>query len=118
MRPDGYIIQGEQLLPDGDWTSGCDHMIVIPEDKLRISIGYRRVFLKDWKKIEQLSRELPAEKTLAVSGGPVQDEHRVPHSARGIATRRTERLPRTFTLSRFAYAIRSLLAQEVSANAA
>jgi hypothetical protein len=61
LRPDGYIIQGEQLLPDGDWTSGCDHMIVIPEDKLRISIGYRRVFLKDWKKIEQRARDLFAQ---------------------------------------------------------
>lgn len=58
LQPDGYVLRGERLIPDGNRTAGCDHMIVIKEDMLRISIGYRRVFLKDWRRIEQRAREL------------------------------------------------------------
>lgn len=58
LRPDGFIIQGERVIREGHHSTGCDHEIVIVEDKILLSIAYPRVFLKDWKKIEQLSREL------------------------------------------------------------
>jgi len=58
LRPDGFIIQGERVIRDGNRSTGCSHMIVIVENKIRITIDYARVFLKDWKKMEQRAREL------------------------------------------------------------
>jgi hypothetical protein len=58
LQKDGFIIQGEQVVRDGHRSTECSHEIVIVEDKILLSIDYARVFLKDWKKIEQRARDL------------------------------------------------------------
>jgi len=58
LQPDGFVIQGERVIRDGHRSTGCDHEIAIVEDRILLSISYARVFLKDWKRIEQRAREL------------------------------------------------------------
>jgi len=59
LKPDGLVIQGDRLLMDGSSTvAGCKHEFVIEEDKLNVSISYRRIFLQDWKRFEDRAREL------------------------------------------------------------
>lgn len=51
-------IQGDQLIIGDPHIPGCMHEIVIPENHLAIQIRYRRVFLKEWKRIEDRVRQL------------------------------------------------------------
>jgi len=59
LQPDGFTLQGNRLLRDeSSRTAGCSHDFLIPEDRIAFSVSYRRVFLKDWKRIEDRAREL------------------------------------------------------------
>ncbi|MBB3175712.1 hypothetical protein [Variovorax sp. Sphag1AA] len=58
LRPDGYVIEGNRLLNQGHWSTGCTQSIVMPEVSTMVQIDYRRVFLKDWKRFEDRAREL------------------------------------------------------------
>jgi hypothetical protein len=61
LQPDGYVIKDGKVSRTEDETSaGCDHFFVIPEDNVEVEVGYRRVFLKDWKRIEDRAHELLA----------------------------------------------------------
>jgi hypothetical protein len=59
--PDGLTIQGDRVVDAGTGNASCDHSIVIGEDNLSVSIEYNRVFLKDWKRIEDRVRTLFAQ---------------------------------------------------------
>jgi hypothetical protein len=58
LEPDGLIIEGDRLFKDGARNTICAHQFVILDDSILVSIGYMRVFLKDWKRIEDKAREL------------------------------------------------------------
>ena len=59
--PDGLVIQGNRVLPDGPpRIATCNHEFIITEDRISVSMDYARVFLKDWKRIEDRARSLLA----------------------------------------------------------
>lgn len=56
---DGLALQGDQLVIDESVpVSGCTHNIVDAENNLSLTLFYPRVFLKDWKAIEDAARSL------------------------------------------------------------
>lgn len=58
LQPDGFIIQGERLIPEGNRSTGCIHYFLMPDEKISFSVFYARVFLRDWKRIEERARAL------------------------------------------------------------
>ena len=58
---DGLVIQGDRVLAEGPHRiSTCTHEFVIAEDQITVSMDYVRIFLKDWKRIEDRARGLLA----------------------------------------------------------
>lgn len=55
---DGLTIEDDRLIVGSAPIPKCTHDFVIPEDRLRVSIAYQRVLLKDWKRFEDRAREL------------------------------------------------------------
>ncbi len=55
---DGMRLEGDQIIdvPDETPVAGCVHYITDIENSLSISINYSRVFLKDWKQMEDAIR--------------------------------------------------------------
>src|SRR3546814_18110578 len=58
LKPDGFIIQGERVIREGNRSTGCIHYFLMPEEKISFSVDYPRVFLRDWKRIEERARAL------------------------------------------------------------
>ncbi len=53
FRPDGVrIVESEVISEPGEVAAECVHYFVDPDDKLSISLHYKRAFLKDWKRME------------------------------------------------------------------
>ena len=59
--PDGLTIQGDGVVDGETNNASCEHSMVIAGDNISVSIGYNRVFLKDWKRIEDRVRALFAQ---------------------------------------------------------
>lgn len=60
-KTDGLIVSGRTLLQSPnprDRVAQCDHMMIFPEESLRVSISYVRVVLSDWQRIETALRDL------------------------------------------------------------
>lgn len=60
-KTDGLIVREGKLLDSQDpkdRVAQCDHMMVFPEESLRVSISYVRVVLSDWQRIEAALRDL------------------------------------------------------------
>ena len=59
FRADGVRVVGNELIDEpGDTAASCTHYFVDVDSKLSISADYKRVFLRDWKRIEGAVREL------------------------------------------------------------
>lgn len=59
FRADGVRVVGNELIDEpGDTAASCIHYFVDVDSKLSISADYKRVFLRDWKRIEEAVREL------------------------------------------------------------
>lgn len=59
---DGLALKGEQLFIDENVVvSGCTHHFVDSADRLSVTLSYPRVFLKDWKAIEDAARGVLAQ---------------------------------------------------------
>jgi hypothetical protein len=58
LKSDGAVIQDDKIQRTEGGFSDCGHIFVIPEDDIEVSVGYGRVLLKDWKRIEDYVREL------------------------------------------------------------
>jgi hypothetical protein len=59
---DGLALNGEQLVIDETvLVSGCTHHFVDDDNDLSVTLSYPRVFLKDWKAIEDAARGVLAE---------------------------------------------------------
>ena len=58
LKPDGFVIHGERVIPKGNRSTGCTHYFLMPEDKISFSVDYDRVFLRDWRRIEDRARAL------------------------------------------------------------
>ena len=59
---DGLSLQGDQLAIDETvLVSGCTHHFVDAGSDLSVTLSYPRVFLKDWKSIEDASRSVLSE---------------------------------------------------------
>ena len=59
FRADGVRVVGHELIDEpGDTAASCIHYFVDVESKLSISADYKRVFLRDWKRIEEAVLEL------------------------------------------------------------
>ncbi|WP_242112845.1 hypothetical protein [Luteimonas aquatica] len=60
--PDGLTVQGERVLADDSTPiAQCTHYFVDPTSGISFSASYARVFLKDWKRIEDRAHELLAQ---------------------------------------------------------
>ncbi len=58
---DGLSLAGEQLVIDESAVvSGCTHHFVDSANSLSVTLSYPRVFLKDWKAIEDAARDVLA----------------------------------------------------------
>jgi hypothetical protein len=56
---DGVELQGDQVISrPGEVAAGCVHYMADIENKLVISLNYKRAFLKDWKRMEDAVRQL------------------------------------------------------------
>ncbi len=61
FRGDGVRLQGDQVVDEeGAVAAGCFHYFSDVENKLSISLNYKRAFLKDWKRMEEAIRDLLA----------------------------------------------------------
>src|SRR3546814_3009100 len=58
LKPDGFIIQGERVIREGNRSTGCVHYFLMPEEKISFSVDYPRVFLRDWKRLDRKSTRL------------------------------------------------------------
>lgn len=59
FRADGVRVVGNELIDEpGDTAASCIHYFVDVDSKLSISADYKRVFLRDWKRIEEAVNEL------------------------------------------------------------
>lgn len=59
LQPDGFTLQGNRLLrDDSPRVAICTHDFLIPQDKIALSLSYTRIFLEDWKRIEDRTRGL------------------------------------------------------------
>lgn len=58
---DGVRLEGDQVIPELDAVAaGCVHYFTDVENKLSITLDYKRAFLKDWKRMEDAVRDLLA----------------------------------------------------------
>lgn len=58
-RPDGLAIRENQVVESSQAGNAlCDHEMVIHDEKISVSISYSRIFLKDWKAIEERVRDI------------------------------------------------------------
>ncbi len=59
---DGLRVEGGQIVDmPGSTVAGCTHYFVDDESRLSITLGYNRVFLQDWKRMESAVRHVLAE---------------------------------------------------------
>ncbi|MGH8483182.1 MAG: hypothetical protein ACRESP_02145, partial [Pseudomonas sp.] len=59
---DGLALQGDQFaIGETVLVSGCTHHFVDSGNNLSVTLSYPRVFLKDWKGIEEAARGVLAE---------------------------------------------------------
>ncbi|PII18976.1 hypothetical protein CR919_14895 [Stenotrophomonas sp. LMG 10879] len=59
FRGDGVRLEGDQVVDLEDpVAAGCTHYFVDVENKLSITLNYKRVFLKDWKRMEDAVRDV------------------------------------------------------------
>ncbi|KRG71032.1 hypothetical protein [Pseudoxanthomonas dokdonensis] len=56
--PDGVKIEGDRIVADPAYSrsTSCDHAFAIPKYKTLVYVGYNRVLLKDWQRIEDTIR--------------------------------------------------------------
>ena len=57
-KPDGLVMKGEKVIREGNRSTSCTHYFLMPDKKISFSLFYARVFLKDWKRIEDHARAL------------------------------------------------------------
>ncbi|MEI2262299.1 hypothetical protein OHC51_15215 [Stenotrophomonas indicatrix] len=58
FRGDGVRLEGDQVIDLEDpVAAGCTHYFVDVENKLSITLNYKRAFLKDWKRMEDAVRD-------------------------------------------------------------
>ena len=58
---DGLRVQGSEITDmPGSTVAGCTHYFVDDESKLSIMLSYNRVFLQDWKRMEDAVRDVLA----------------------------------------------------------
>lgn len=56
---DGLVVEGTRVTAqESAEVAQCTHEFVIDTDKISVSISYARIFLKDWKAIEDRARQL------------------------------------------------------------
>jgi hypothetical protein len=61
FREDGVQLEGDQVIQEqGAIAAGCIHYFTDVENKLSITLDYKRAFLKDWKRMEDAVRDLLA----------------------------------------------------------
>ncbi|MDT3431562.1 hypothetical protein ROV94_11855 [Stenotrophomonas maltophilia] len=61
FRGDGVRLQGDQVISEqGQAAAGCFHYFSDVENKLSISLNYKRAFLADWKRMEDAVRDILA----------------------------------------------------------
>jgi len=61
FRRDGVRLEGQQVIhEEGAVAAGCVHYFSDVENKLSITLNYKRAFLKDWKRMEDAVRDLLA----------------------------------------------------------
>jgi hypothetical protein len=60
IQSDGVFVDGPTVKSDGSNTyiPSCTHSIVLPDHGIGVEIRYLRAFLKDWKAIEDRTRQL------------------------------------------------------------
>ncbi|WP_312236418.1 hypothetical protein [Stenotrophomonas sp.] len=59
FRGDGVRLEGSQVISEeGSVAAGCFHYFSDVENKLSISLNYKRAFLKDWKRMEGAVRNV------------------------------------------------------------
>lgn len=59
LWPDGVRLVGDELVSEpGERAAACVHYFLDMENKLSISLDYKRVFLKDWKRMEDAVRDV------------------------------------------------------------
>lgn len=58
-RGDGVTLEGDRVISeDRVVAAGCTHYFVDLQNNLSISLSYKRVFLKDWKRMEEAVRRV------------------------------------------------------------
>ncbi|MGV8959587.1 MAG: hypothetical protein ACOH1V_04290 [Stenotrophomonas sp.] len=61
FREDGVRLEGDQVIhKQGAVAAGCIHYFTNMENKLSITLDYKRAFLRDWKRMEDAVRDLLA----------------------------------------------------------
>lgn len=61
FRRDGVRLEGREVISEpGEVAAGCVHYFVDIDNKLSVSLDYKRVFLKDWKRMEEAVRDVIA----------------------------------------------------------
>src|SRR3546814_5176185 len=58
LQHDGIRIEGGRITREDGPSTSCTHYFLMPDEKISFSAFYVRVFLKDWKKIENRAREM------------------------------------------------------------
>ncbi|KDE91249.1 hypothetical protein DF40_003410 [Stenotrophomonas maltophilia M30] len=61
FRRDGVRLEGREVISEpGEVAAGCVHYFVDIDNKLSVSLDYKRAFLKDWKRMEEAVRDVIA----------------------------------------------------------
>ncbi|HDS1835595.1 TPA: hypothetical protein QEM98_001706 [Stenotrophomonas maltophilia] len=61
FRRDGVRLEGGEVISEpGEVAAGCVHYFVDIDNRLSISLDYKRAFLKDWKRMEEAVRDVIA----------------------------------------------------------
>ncbi len=61
FRRDGVRLEGSEVISEpGEVAAGCVHYFVDIDNKLSVSLDYKRAFLKDWKRMEEAVRDVIA----------------------------------------------------------
>lgn len=59
FRQDGVRLEGDQVISvQGEVAAGCVHYFVDSDNKLSVTLDYKRAFLKDWKRMEDAVRDV------------------------------------------------------------
>ncbi|MDV3514668.1 hypothetical protein [Stenotrophomonas sp. C1657] len=59
FRQDGVRLEGDQVISvQGEVAAGCVHYFVDGDNKLSVTLDYKRAFLKDWKRMEDAIRDV------------------------------------------------------------